>query len=139
MSHSEQPPARLLVVDDEELIRRFVTRVLADAGCEVVAAADANAALEVVDSQPAFQLFVLDLRMPEMPGDELARRIRLRNPDAKILFLTGCADPLFADRSVLCEREAFLEKPVTARALLEGVSLLLLGRTETLRPPALHA
>lgn len=137
-----QPPhtsPRVLIVDDEESIRRFATRAFKEAGCEVVAAADGPGALDVIEKQPPFDLFVLDVRMPEMQGDELGRRVRLRDPDAKILYFTGWSDGLFKERAVLWENEAFLEKPVSLRGLLEAASLLLVGRTDGLRVPELRS
>jgi hypothetical protein len=70
-----------------------------------------------------------DLMMPGMPGDEMARQLRHREPDLKILYFTGYSDRLFSERAVLWENEAFLEKPVTANGLLEAVSLMLFGHT----------
>jgi two-component system, cell cycle sensor histidine kinase and response regulator CckA len=71
--------------------------------------------------------------MPEMNGDELARRLRAQDPDLRVLYLTGHSEKLFAERMVLWEHEAFLDKPFTPAALLEAVSLLLFG---TLTLPA---
>jgi len=51
------------------------------------------------------------------------------NADARILHFTGSSDRLFEDRKTLLEHEAFIEKPVTVKGLLEAVSLLLFGHT----------
>jgi two-component system cell cycle response regulator CpdR len=118
---------RILVVDDEELMRRFVECALDAAGYEVVGASNGPEALECVERHPPFDLFILDLMMPQMEGDELSRRLHLRDPDAKVLYLTGHSDRLFAQRQVLWENEAFLDKPVSLEGLLEGVSLMLSG------------
>ena len=68
--------------------------------------------------------------MPEMAGDELARRVRLLHPDVKVLYLTGYADRLFTARATLWENEAFLEKPFNITGLREAVSLALFGTTQ---------
>ena len=81
-----------------------------------------------MESEPPFDLLVTDLRMPGMGGDELARQVRQRQPELKVLYLTGFSDQLFRDKGAMWEGEAFLEKPVTATGLLEAVSLLLYGR-----------
>ena len=65
--------------------------------------------------------------MPQMRGDELARQLRQRNLDVKVLFFTGYSDHLFAERAVLWQNEAFVEKPVSLKGLQEAVSLLLFG------------
>jgi two-component system, cell cycle sensor histidine kinase and response regulator CckA len=119
---------RVLVVDDEMPIRAFAERVLSGAGYEVVVASDGPEALRLVDAQQRpFDLFVSDLMMPQMRGDELGRRLRQRDPDVKVLYLTGYSGLLFEARKVLWEHEAFVEEPVTVKGLLEAVSLLLFG------------
>ena len=122
---------RVLVVDDEESIRKFANRALRGAGYDVGVASDGLEALRLVAAQPRpFDLFVLDVQMPHMRGDELGRQLRQRDPDVKVLYFTGYSDQLFADRHTLWEHEAFIEKPVTPDGLLEAVSLLLFGHTD---------
>jgi two-component system cell cycle sensor histidine kinase/response regulator CckA len=121
---------RVLVVDDEEPSRRFAERVLGEAGYEIVTAPDGPEALRLVAEQPPFNLFLIDVMMPNMWGDELARRLRAVQPDTKVLYYTGFSDRLFERRGTLWENEAFVEKPVTLNGLLEAVSLLLFGRTK---------
>ena len=69
------------------------------------------------------------MNMPVLPGDEMARQLRLRQPDLKVLYVSGFVDSLFEKRHTLWQGEAFLEKPFTSKGLLEAVSLLLHGRT----------
>jgi CheY-like chemotaxis protein len=121
---------RVLVVDDEDSSRRFAERVLAGSGYDVVSASDGPQALRLVAEQPPFDLFVIDVMMPDMRGDELARRLRAIQPDAKVLYYTGYSDRLFEYHPILGENEAFVDKPVTLNGLREAVSLLLFGRTE---------
>ena len=69
--------------------------------------------------------------MPQMTGDELARRLRRRNtPALKVLYLTGFSDRLFKEKVTLWADEAFLDKPCSVKGLLQAVSLLLFGRFE---------
>jgi two-component system, cell cycle sensor histidine kinase and response regulator CckA len=122
--------SRVLVVDDELSIRTFAERALSGAGYEVVVASNGPEVLRLVEEQPRpFDLFVSDVMMPQMRGDELGRRLRQRDPDVKVLYLTGYSDRLFEERTVLWEHEAFLEKPVSVKGLLEAVSLLLFGHS----------
>jgi two-component system cell cycle sensor histidine kinase/response regulator CckA len=121
---------RILVVDDEEPVRRFVARVLQQAGYEIVMAADGPDALSQADGR-SFDLVVTDVMMPGMNGDELARRLRLAQPALKVLYLTGFSDKLFKERSTLWQDEAFLDKPCSIKGLLEAVSLLSDGVVET--------
>jgi two-component system, cell cycle sensor histidine kinase and response regulator CckA len=121
---------RVLVVDDEPGIRALANRALRNAGYDVTTAADGIEGLDVDERQPEpFDVFVLDVRMPNMTGDELAQQLRRRHPDCKVLYFTGFADQLVNSKPVLCGNEAFIEKPAQPTALLEAVSLLLYGHT----------
>ncbi|HZR23924.1 MAG TPA: response regulator [Vicinamibacterales bacterium] len=124
------PALRVLVVDDEEPVRRFVGRVLAEAGCTVTTAADGDEAVAIGGTGAAIDVLVTDLMMPHMNGDEVARRLRRQSPDIAVLYLTAFSDRLFAERMTLWEREAFLDKPGSIRAVLEAVSLLAYGRLD---------
>ena len=123
---------RVLIVDDEEPIVRFVDRVLRKAGYETSLASGAAEALALPE-ESSFDLLVTDLAMPDMNGDELARRLCLRLSELKVLYLTGFSDRLFAERHTLRSNEAFADKPATQTGLLEAVSLLLFGHTRGLQ------
>jgi two-component system cell cycle sensor histidine kinase/response regulator CckA len=117
-----------LIVDDEDGIRRFVERVLREAGYTTAGAAGGSEALKIAAELGKFDILVTDMMMPEMTGDELARRLRLQEPQLKVLYLTGFSDHLFKEKTTLWQDEAFLEKPCSVRGLLEAMSLLLTGR-----------
>jgi two-component system cell cycle sensor histidine kinase/response regulator CckA len=122
---------RVLVVDDEASIRAFVERALRSGGYEVIVASDGPEALRLVEAQrPPFDLFVVDVMMPQMRGDELSRRLRQHDLGVKVLYFTGYSDDLFAKRQSLWQDEAFLEKPAGISELLQAVSLLLFGHTD---------
>jgi two-component system cell cycle sensor histidine kinase/response regulator CckA len=124
---------RILVVDDEAAVRTFVERVLCRAGCDVMLAASGAEALVIAQRESPIDLFVLDLHMPDMNGDELARELRTTEPDIKVLYFTGYSGQLFKERSMLrWGYEAYLDKPVTVEGLLEVVSLLLFKRIDGL-------
>ncbi len=120
-------PTRALIVDDEESVRKFVNRILTDRGYETVVAADGPEAEAAMTSHGPFDVLVTDLMMPQMSGDELARRLRLNEPRLKVLYLTGFSDHLFKEKVTLWEDEAFLDKPCSINGLLEAVSLLVSG------------
>jgi two-component system, cell cycle sensor histidine kinase and response regulator CckA len=121
---------RILVVDDEEPIRRFVQRVLSDAGHRPTLAVDGDAALAIARAQGPFDLLLSDVNMPNMMGDELARRLRQDDPSLKVLYLTGFSDLLFKEKVTLWEDEAYLDKPCSVKGLLEAISLLAFGRVK---------
>jgi CheY-like chemotaxis protein len=124
MEHTPRPPRTVLVVDDEEGIRKFVERVLQGAGYTTVVASNGPEALRLAGSLETLDMVVTDVMMPEMSGCELARRLQMSNPDLKVLYVTGYSDRLFEEKVMMWENEAFVEKPCGLKALLEAVSLL---------------
>ena len=125
---SDTTPKRVLVVDDEDGVRRFITRVLRGAGYIVETAATGPDGLEAIDRGAVFDVIVSDVRMPGMSGPRFIAELRRKEADAKVLYLTGYADQLFSERETLWEDEAFLDKPCTVKGLLESVELLMTGR-----------
>ena len=117
----------VMVVDDEESVRTVETLMLEQAGYGVVSAGGADEAMQVMHTTGAIDMVIADVHMPEVTGDEMARRIRALRPDMKILFVTGYSDTLFGTQGLLWDGQAYLDKPFTRRALLEAVSMLLHG------------
>jgi CheY-like chemotaxis protein len=124
---------RVLIVDDEPSALSFMARVLNEAGYETALAEHAEEALSLVAAAAApFDLLLTDLMMPVTPGDQLAATIRRTHPDIKVLYVTGYSDRLFAERSLLWQDEAFVDKPISPTGLREAVSLSLFGHTRGL-------
>jgi CheY-like chemotaxis protein len=119
----------ILAVDDEPGVLVLVRRCLAEPRFVMNVAADGEKALEIMGKGPALDLLIADLRMPGMQGDELARQARLRQPELKVLYLTGHAGRLFKTTAPLEPRDAYLDKPFTRAGLREAVALLLFGCT----------
>src|SRR6185503_7579946 len=98
-------PARadlgVLITDDEGGIRRFVERSLRTAGYLPTVAPSGAEALVAAASMPRIDLLIVDMMMPGMNGDEVARRLRAEHPDLKVLYLTGFSDRLFAEKATL--------------------------------------
>jgi two-component system, cell cycle sensor histidine kinase and response regulator CckA len=127
------PPAatNVLVVDDEEPVRKFVERVLREAGYQTTTAGDGPQAIEIARKMESLDVLVTDVMMPQMTGDELARRLRqTEQRGLKVLYLTGFSDRLFKEKVTLWADEAFLDKPCGVQGLLQAVSLLLYDRVE---------
>ena len=85
------PAGYVLVVDDEELVRTFLTRCLESGGYTVKQAATSIEALEVMATGPA-SVVLSDVRMPEQDGLWLAERLRARWPDTRVVMATGVDD-----------------------------------------------
>jgi CheY-like chemotaxis protein len=125
----ERQPIVILAVDDEPGVLALVRRCLDDERVTLIEASSGSDALARIVQGPALDLLLTDLRMPEMQGDELARRVRTLEPDLKVLYLTSHADRLFDAKKQLWAEEAYLDKPFTREGLREAVALLLFGRT----------
>jgi CheY-like chemotaxis protein len=130
-----QSPLTVLIVDDEEPVREFVERVLRTAGYVTAVASDGVEAMQVTANIGPVDVLVTDMVMPEMTGDELARRLRCKRPELKVLYFTGFSDRLFDEKGSMWLDEAFVEKPCGVKGLLEAVSLLWSRHLDT--PPTL--
>ncbi len=121
------PPAMrsVLVVDDEEPVRRIAARALRREGYRVYEAADADEALSLVSRDPSVaDLLVTDVMMPGLSGVELATCIVAARPDVRVLFSSGASGLSSGDTSRLPRGAAFLPKPFSPKALGDRVRAL---------------
>jgi CheY-like chemotaxis protein len=119
--------ARILVIDDDALLRRALRAVLEVAGYDVIEAADGAAGLRLQREQGA-DLILVDLVMPELDGLEFIRKLRADLPQAKIIAMsgggpTGRADLLGVAAALGASRT--LRKPFEPRDLLTAIQELL--------------
>jgi two-component system cell cycle sensor histidine kinase/response regulator CckA len=118
----------ILLVEDEEGLRALNARGLASRGYTVLEAGNGLEAidrLEKLDGQ--VDLVVSDVVMPEMDGPTLARELRRRNPDLKIIFVSGYAEDAFQKHLPDHGQYAFLPKPFTLKQLVAAVKETLAG------------
>jgi len=112
----------VLVVDDEEVVRRIAARTLRREGYRVSEAADADEALALVSRDPSVaDLLVTDVMMPGLSGVELASCIVAARPDVRILFSSGASAMAVGEAARLPRGAAFLPKPFTPKALGDRV------------------
>src|SRR2546425_499810 len=114
----------ILVVDDEEKIRRTLRGVLADEGFEVMEAADGRAALELIENQVP-RLAIVDVWMPAVDGVELVRRMKEQAPGVPIIVISGHGTIETAVRVIRLGAFDFLEKPFQLDTLLRVVNRAL--------------
>ncbi len=118
---------RVLLVEDEEAVRRSLSQSLVRLGYTVIEAADGPQALDIVEAED-FDLLVTDLVMPGgLSGLELVRETRVRRPATKVLFISGYAEALERLGDVLEPGDRYLSKPfrqsqlaTTLRQVLEA-------------------
>ena len=112
----------MLVVDDDEMIRRLVRAVLEADEFEVAEARDGESALQLAsEKEPA--VVVLDIMMPGLDGVEVCRR--LDHERVKVVVLTARDDPVLEDECRRAGANAFLTKPFSSIQLLDLVAELL--------------
>jgi CheY-like chemotaxis protein len=123
------PTDLVLVVDDDQEVRKVLVEMLHDMGCEVVQAAGGAEALELVAALPrALRFVLLDYAMPEMNGLELASRLRDIGVRAPMALITGYAELAGADTEAI-RLEGFLRKPFTM-SQLQGLLIRLRTRAD---------
>jgi two-component system, cell cycle sensor histidine kinase and response regulator CckA len=117
----------VLVVEDDDQVRRMSVRGLRRSGYHVEQAANADEALRLLLNQ-RFDLLITDVVMPGMNGRELADAVRRSQPAIKVLYTSGYTDDAVIRRGVVRDEVEFLPKPYTALALLGKVRGMLDAR-----------
>jgi two-component system cell cycle sensor histidine kinase/response regulator CckA len=112
----------ILLVEDEDGLRSLNARGLRSRGYSVIEASNGIEAMEALEEKNgAVDLVVSDVVMPEMDGPTLLREMRARNPNLKIIFVSGYAEDAFEKSLPENEQFAFLPKPFALSALVEKV------------------
>ena len=118
----------VLLVEDEEGLRALNARGLASRGFTVLEAGNGIEAIEVLEkSDRPVDIVVSDVVMPEMDGPTLARELRIRNPNLKIIFVSGYAEDAFQKHLPESGKYGFLPKPFTLKQLVAAVKETLSG------------
>jgi DNA-binding response OmpR family regulator len=119
---------RILVVEDEPLVRDFLAACLRSAGYDVEMAVSAEQALDwALAHELRFDLLVSDIVLPRMSGVELARRLREERETLPVLFLSGYGEAMFEGKLP----GQLLSKPFTREALLAAVREVLESHVRT--------
>jgi two-component system cell cycle sensor histidine kinase/response regulator CckA len=118
----------VVLVEDEELIRRLLERVLESAEYEVLVAPNGEEALRLIERRAGeLALLLTDLVMPGMSGLELARAARELQPELPVLCMSGYSEQMLRDRGSEGDEVDFIEKPFAPGELTDRVSALLRG------------
>ena len=121
------PARRVLLVDDEEAVRRITARALAKYGWRVLEAASAEAALALLDAEPGIELTALvsDVVMTGMDGAALVDEVQARYPELPAILVSGYAEGVLAKRAPGAVE--FLGKPYTPKTLLARLNVIAAG------------
>ena len=134
VSHLEKPELSsgqagtetILLVEDEEGVRRLASMALKSAGYVVLTANNGHDAIRVVEANPAvINLLFTDVVMPQMSGPDLATQLRARMPNLKVLLSSGYTDEAMTRHGIFSENVAFLQKPYTPQSLIRKVRQVL--------------
>jgi PAS domain S-box-containing protein len=116
----------VLVVEDEDSVRRVTRRILSKGGYNVLTATRGQEALEICERvDDKIDLLLTDVIMPEILGPELATRATELRPGLAVLFMSGYADQVVEHKAESGANIPFVEKPFTAETLLAGVDDVL--------------
>lgn len=118
---SEAASTRILVVEDEFLIRMTLAEALSDEGFHVLEAESGDEALVILRENPLIKLLLTDIQLPgALNGRALAKLAREASPSLPIIYMTGQPDP--GDQA--SEREVFISKPYTLLEICEAARRL---------------
>ena len=131
-AQTEPPPARILVVDDEEIVRRVVKRQLERAGFTVLVEQDGRQAVQLLADQPdLIDLVLLDLTMPNMGGEEVLIYLRSVGFKHPVVLMSGYDESEVTAIAHKLGVHAFLRKPFQGEALVSTIrSALAPGKTK---------
>lgn len=116
--------ARVLVVDDEEDLRRLLSDIVTKAGYEVMSASDGEEAIGLV-KQSRYDVALLDIQMPNMSGIEVLRYLQKNSKNTKSIILTGYADLKHAMEAREFGAQDFISKPYKLEDVLATIERVL--------------
>jgi DNA-binding NtrC family response regulator len=114
----------ILVIDDEDIVRTSCSRTLAPAGFDVRLARNGVEGLKVLE-QEKLDLVLTDLKMPDMDGIEVLRKIKEGWPEVEVIIITGYQTVDTAVKAIKLGAFDYIEKPFTPDALITAVSKAL--------------
>jgi DNA-binding NtrC family response regulator len=118
---------RILVVDDEDIVRTSCSRTLSPEGYEVRLAKNGVEGLKMA-SEEKFDLVLTDLKMPDMDGIEVLRIIREKWPETAVIIVTGYQTVDTAVKAIKLGAYDYIEKPFTPDALISAVAEAMANR-----------
>jgi CheY-like chemotaxis protein len=118
----------ILVVEDDEKVKRMSVEALRELGYTVVHAQTPSEALKILAGQPHLALLFSDIVMPEMTGRELAEHMVALRPGLRVLFTTGYTQNAIVHHGIVDRGTAFLPKPFTLDQLARKVRAVIDGK-----------
>ncbi|NOZ68545.1 MAG: sigma-54-dependent Fis family transcriptional regulator [Deferribacteres bacterium] len=111
---------KILVIDDEAIVRRSCERTLQPEGFDTKVSASGKEGIELLEKEP-FDLVLLDLKMPDMDGIEVLKKIKAAWPETKVVIITGYSTVETAVKTLKLGAHNYIEKPFTPDTLVNAV------------------
>ena len=119
---------KILVVDDEDIVRTSCSRTLVPEGYDVRLAKNGVEGLRMA-AEERFDLVLTDLKMPDMDGIDVLRNIKEKWPETHVIIVTGYQTVDTAVKAIKLGANNYIEKPFTPDALLSAVTEALAGKS----------
>ncbi len=125
-AHASPGSETILLVEDEDVLRRLVTRILQSSGYTVLAAANGDEAIQLLEQHAdAVRLMLTDVVMPGLSARELVLRVSARYPAMRVIFTSGYVNDATAQHGLVDEAAHFLAKPYTVAELMRKLREVL--------------
>lgn len=118
---------KILIVDDEEIMRSFLLDVFVDEGYELDSASNGEEALEKI-SRNFYQLIITDIRMPGVDGTEVLKKAKEVNPQTEVIIITGYASPQIKQKCQRLGAAYYIAKPFQINQIRALVNKLVRGK-----------
>lgn len=130
-TYSTECRKRVLLVEDDNAVRGFLSEILSAEGYEVLEARDGEEALRRSSEEPgAIHLLITDLAMPRMSGAQVAQQLMLSRPNMKILIITGYSVD-HVKKQVSSDDIMVMQKPFSVNAIIRNVRSAICAELET--------
>ncbi len=126
---SQTDKAKVIVVDDDDKIRKALTQILEHEGYEVIATIDGKKALEIT-ARRKFDLMFLDMMMPGYSGMDVLTLMQAARPDMPIVIISALDKPEIKNQALSLGAYDYITKPFGAARVLEAASKALIASKE---------
>jgi two-component system, cell cycle sensor histidine kinase and response regulator CckA len=116
----------VLLVEDEEMVRKLASQLLKESGYSVLEASGGDEAMDICKTyQEPIDLLITDVVMPKMSGRDVAAQLKTLHPETRVLFMSGYTDDAIVHHGIVDSDIAFIQKPFSATSLTQKIREVL--------------